>query len=135
MLLADADFFIGLYFKEDIHHTKCLRYTDKIQERKETVITSYDVISEVTTKLRYNIFPEVSRIFLEDMSSGEIVTVFPTPQLFEKARALFNTIPQRHTSWTDFINMVIAKEKGITTILSFDKGYKNNGFALYGETI
>jgi predicted nucleic acid-binding protein len=135
MVLVDADFFIGLYFKEDAHHAPCLRYIDIIRERKETLITSYDAVSEVTTKLGYNIFPEVSTVFLEDMSSGEIVIVFPTPQLFEKARALFNTIPQKHTSLTDCMNMTIAKDKSITTILSFDKVYKKNGFTLYGETI
>ncbi|MCA9371563.1 hypothetical protein KC726_01565 [Candidatus Woesebacteria bacterium] len=51
MILADADFFIGLYLKNDAHHQRCVDLIKKIDIKKEIVITTHDVVDDVITKL------------------------------------------------------------------------------------
>lgn len=64
MIFVDSDFFIGLYHKKDHHHTRCLKLLEKVNEE---LLTSYDVIDEVATKLAYFLSQKVALIFMNDI--------------------------------------------------------------------
>lgn len=127
MVLADADFFIGLYLVEDVHHQKCLWLSENIDEE---VITSYDVVDEVVTKLTYFGRKDKAILFLNDVKSTNLSIIFSDRKLAEKAITIFKSQKTKHVSFTDCMNMAIAKEKKIKFILSFDKIYDKNGFKL-----
>ena len=127
MFFADADFFIGLYFKEDPHHENCKRI---IKNFEEEILTSWDVIDEVSTKLTYFVNKKVSIIFLQDIFSNKFLIVFPDWNLSQKAWAIFENQKSHKVSMTDCMNMAIAEEKGIEKFLSFDRIYEKNGFKL-----
>lgn len=127
MVYVDADFFIGLYSKGDIHHPTCLKLTESINE---DFITSMDVIDEVATKLSYFSDKKISLQFLKDITSEKITVVYPDYSLFTCALEIFKKQTSKKISWTDCMNMAIATAKEIDTFLSFDKVYEKNGFRL-----
>lgn len=127
MIFVDADFFIGLYHKKDHHHKRCLQLLEKI---KGELLTSYDVIDEVITKLSYFLTQKIALVFIHDILSQEIVVVYPNRALFLKAKTIFEKQKSKHVSMTDCMNMAIAKDKRIKMFLSFDKIYEQNKFEL-----
>ncbi len=127
MVFADADFFIGLYFKEDAHYEVCRKIIESIEEE---ILTSWDVIDEVSTKLTYFVNQKASIIFLRDVFSSKFLVIFPDWDLSQKARVIFENQKSHMISMTDCMNMAIAREKGVTGFLSFDKVYEKNGFKL-----
>lgn len=126
-MLIDADFFIGFLRPIDAHHKVCLSLSNKLQQE---VVTSWDVIDEVTTKLSYYTTKEISLKFLDMIEKEEINIVYPTPGLFLQAISIFQKQTSKHVSLTDCMNMAIAKEKKIEYFLSFDTVYEKNGFKL-----
>jgi predicted nucleic acid-binding protein len=127
MIFADSDFFIGLYLKEDTHHSDCLELIENI---KDEFITSWDVVDEVTTKLAYYVNKKTAQNFFSDIMKNGILVVFPNPDLMKNAFQFFNTQKTSKVSLTDCMNMAIARDKGIEMFLSFDKVYEKNGFKL-----
>lgn len=127
MIFIDADYFIGLYYKEDAHHKRCIRLSKEV---RDTQITSLDVIDESITKIAYFIDKESALDFLNLVEKATIEIIYPTPIWVMRAKDVLKQQTLRHVSWTDCMNMAIAKQKGITTFLSFDKIYEKNGFKL-----
>lgn len=127
MIFVDADFFIGLYHKKDHHHTRCLQLLEKVEEE---LLTSYDVIDEVATKLSYFLNQKVALVFIHDILSQEIIIIYPNHAFFVKAKEIFEKQKSNHISMTDYMNIAIAKEKKINMFLSFDKVYEQNRFML-----
>lgn len=127
MIFADADFFIGFLHEKDAHHKKCLQLIKKINE---DIITSWDVIDEVVTKLSYYQSKKVSLRFLKRVIEEKINVFFPNPALFLAAKEIFAQQTSKKISFTDCVNMAIAKEKDIKYFLSFDTIYEKNGFKL-----
>ena len=127
MVFVDSDFFIGLYIIKDAHHKVCLKLGKSL---KENLITSWDVIDEVVTKLRYYDSKSTALRFISDIEKQNIPIVYPNHAYNKKARNIFEKQSKKHVSLTDCMNMAIAKEKNIKDFLSFDKIYERNGFKL-----
>ncbi len=129
MVFVDADFFIGLYYIKDCHHDNCLRLSDYFTD--EQMITSWDVIDEVSTKLTYFTDKNLSLRFLKRIFDDKyIFVIFPDHGLVDAARKIFEGQRSHMVSMTDCMNMAIAREKGVSEFLSFDKIYEKNGFKL-----
>lgn len=128
MLLADADFFIGLYLARDSHHSDCVAMSKKITEN---VISSHGVIDEVMTKISYFKRLDLAVQFYEQYINQGIQIVYLDKILVDKAVTVMKSQTKTHVSLTDCINIAIAQEKGITHILSFDKIYEKNGLKLF----
>ena len=127
MVLVDADYFIGLYYIDDPHHQRCLSIAESLTE---DLVTTYDVIDEVVTKLTYFKRKDKALLFLNDIKRTNFVVIFPNPKLFTEAEKIFKNQKSSHVSFTDCMNMAIAKEKKVKFLLSFDKIYEKNGFKL-----
>lgn len=127
MIFVDADFFIGFFYKQDAHHTRCLDISESIEEE---ITTSWDVVDEVTTKLFYNVNKQTALNFLSYLKSERVIIIYPNQSLFMKTKSVFEQQKHKHVSLTDCMNMAIMREKKITTVLSFDKIYEKNGFSL-----
>lgn len=128
MVFADADFFIGLYYTKDAHHENCVQISDSLHA---DIITSWDVVDEVATKLTYFADKNFSLRFLKRIfEDRHIEVVLPDYNLINEARKIFEGQKSHRISLTDCMNMAIAENKGITEFLSFDKVYEKNGFKL-----
>jgi len=128
MILVDADFFIGIYLEKDAHHISCIEISQKIAEQ---LITTHDVIDEVITKMSYFKRIDIASKFYNVIKKQQMSIVYPTPSLDDAATRFLQSQNNSHVSLTDCMNMVVAREKGIEYILSFDKNYEKNGFKLF----
>lgn len=125
--LVDSDFLIGLFYEEDSHHLQCKRIIDRYDGE---FIIAWDVIDEVTTKLSYFAKKQNALNFLKMMLKLKTQIVYPDEVLLEKALKVFSNQTSKKVSFTDCVNMVIAKMKNLRYVVSFDKIYEKNGFLL-----
>lgn len=131
MIFVDADFFIGFYNVNDALHERCLRLSRTIED---SLITSWDVVDETATKLCYVKDKKVSEAFLDRLAKEHFPIVYPDHALFHQAREIFAAQTTKHVSFTDCVNIAIARQKHVTHILSFDGVYEKNGLTLVKES-
>lgn len=130
MIFVDSDAYIALNAKKDLHHKKAIQMLGGLAENEEELVTSWQVVDEVATKLSYFTTKKKALEFINDLlsSSTQVVHVEPTmvPSIVQK----FKSQTSKRVSLTDCTNMVLAKSLGITTFFSFDEHYEKNGFNL-----
>jgi len=131
MIFVDADAYIGIYTKQDGHHNRANILLCGVQNNHEQLVTSWDVIDEVATKLSYHIGKAEAKNFLNDMKTSDTRIEYMKQELVHDVFSLFLKQSSKHVSLTDCTNMVIARNLGITTFFSFDHHYEQNGFTLF----
>jgi uncharacterized protein len=130
MIFIDADAFIGFVSPKDAHHEHAKKLFEKIKDTDESFVTSWDVVDEAITKISYQVGKANAQKFLEFLGTSKINIEYPSPAFFSSVMGVFTHQTSAHISWTDCVNMVIAKNLGITTFFSFDHHYEQNGFQL-----
>lgn len=130
MIFVDSDAYIALNAKKDLHHKKAIQILGNLAESEKELVTSWQVVDEVATKLSYFTTKKKALEFLNDLlsSSTQVVHVEQTmvPSIVQK----FKSQTSKRVSLTDCTNMVIAKTFAVTTFFSFDEHYEKNGFDL-----
>ena len=128
MIFIDSDAYIGLSVKKDLHHNKAKQLLSQLT--RETFVTSWQVIDEVTTKLSLFTTRKKATDFLESVVKSDTQIEFVNTSLVRPIKKLFNSQTSKKISLTDCANMAIARSLGIDTFFSFDKHYQQNGFKL-----
>jgi len=108
MIFVDSDAFLGLSVKKDAHFKKAWKLMEYLEEQEDQLVTSWQVVDEVTTKLSFYAAKKKALDFLKWIKKQT----------------------SKRVSLTDCTNMVIAKKLGVKTFFSFDKHYEKNGFEL-----
>lgn len=135
-VLIDADAFIGMQVTNDALYSDVDKLLTKLEQEDDVVIfVTWDVIDEVSTKLRYAASKQTAFTFLDQVYSGLYQVIVPNESLTEDAVDMFKVISQKHTSMTDCMNMVVYQQFNIDAIFSFDKGYKKVGMKLLEEMV
>lgn len=131
MIFIDADAYIALYVEKDASHKKAVLKLDKLKKLNEEAMTSFDVISEVSTKLSYFMTKELAMKFVNEIvfDSGILID-YVSKDGISGIMNVFDNQKSKRVSITDCVNMYLAKEHGVKYFFSFDKHYKNNGFEL-----
>ncbi|MBU1085776.1 MAG: hypothetical protein ABII08_02580 [Candidatus Beckwithbacteria bacterium] len=130
MIFVDSDAFIGLSYRKDVHYKKSKIIMDSLGEQDEILITSWQVVDEVATKLSYFTTKKLSVNFLNWLFESDIKIVYVDEKLSRKIVKKFKSQRSKRVSLTDCTNMVIAKEMRVERFFSFDKVYVQNGFKL-----
>ncbi|HEX9721890.1 MAG TPA: PIN domain-containing protein [Candidatus Paceibacterota bacterium] len=133
-LLADSDFFIALYKRDDTNHEMAVRLLETIGEKNMSIILSVFAYSEITTVLQ-RIGKATARNFMEDVETSGVRIVLATETLFEKAKHIFRQQRSKNVSFTDAANIALANMQGFDTIVSFDNDYKKNGLRLFPDVL
>ncbi|MEK7513864.1 MAG: hypothetical protein AAB580_03155 [Patescibacteria group bacterium] len=133
MIFIDADAFIALNFTKDVHYKKACILMEKLEEKEDILVTSWQVIDEVATKLSYFGIKQQATNFLKWITNSDIKIVYVNEKMTSKIIKQFKEQTSKRVSLTDCTNMVIAEEMGVKQIFSFDKHYKQNGFELLGK--
>jgi predicted nucleic acid-binding protein len=128
MIFIDADAFIAIYIETDFHHLKAIKINES--KPKDEVVTSSEVIFEVTTKLSYLATHKLATTFLSEILKSSVTIEYITPVRLQQTMSLFQKQSSKRVSLTDCANMIICKELGIKQIFSFDQHYTKNGFKL-----
>ncbi|MBU1500389.1 PIN domain-containing protein [Patescibacteria group bacterium] len=130
MIFVDADALIGLRVKEDAHYNAAKQILNDLEEKGETLATSWQVVNEVATKLAYFDKKKNALDFLKWLFKSDVEVVYVDSRLAKKAVKKFKDQRSKRVSLTDCTNMVIAEEMGVKQIFSFDKHYEQNGLEL-----
>lgn len=131
MIFVDSDALIGLVLPQDPHHQNARTILDKLQESKEELVTSWESIDEVATKLSMFHNKQVARDFLVYIYGSSHMTIqFVGSALSREAIAIFNKQTSKNVSLTDCANIAICRSMRITSVFSFDLHYKKNGLTL-----
>ena len=130
MIFVDADALIGLRVKEDAHYNIAKQILNDLEEEGETLVTSWQAVDKVTTKLAYFDKKKNALDFLKWLFKSDVEVVYIDNRLAKKAVKKFKEQTSKRVSLTDCTNMVIAEEMGVRQIFSFDKHYEQNGLEL-----
>lgn len=130
MIFVDSDAFIGIIAPQDAHHARAQALFDRLAQREEQLVTSWETIDEVATKLSMYFGKDCADIFFNLLTKANIVTVFIDQTLAYVTMELFKKQTSKNVSLTDCANIAICRSRGITTVFSFDPHYKRNGLAL-----
>ena len=128
MIFVDADAYIALMVEGDASHEGALRLLSEL--KSEEMVTSWEVIDEVATKLSFFTSHKEAVNFLKRLFTSETRIEYVDPKRAVAVEKLFFRQSSKRVSMTDCANMVIAKELGIKRFFSFDKHYKKNGFLI-----
>lgn len=133
MIFVDADAFIAWNYATDANHQRAVILYRQLHDSSEELITSWEVIDEVATKLSLFLTHKIAINFLESVFSSTIRIEYVDAILRQKVVALFAKQNSKHISLTDCANMIIARELGVKRFFSFDRHYLQNGFKLIGQ--
>lgn len=124
---CDASFFIALFSKKDIKHSRALELFKEIKAEQITIHTSWFVISESMTILRYQYG------YTEALSFNQSIDLYKihqaTKSQLQQAVAVFNLFNQdKKISFVDALTRVlIYGEFKKIPALSFDSDFKTLG--------
>lgn len=131
MIFIDSDALIGIVLPKDPHHGNAHILLDTIRGGGEELVTSWESIDEVATKLSMYHGKHVARDFLTYVyGASSIRVIFIDAVLSREALAVFDKQTSKNVSLTDCANTAICRSMGITTVFSFDPHYRKNGLKL-----
>jgi len=130
MIFIDADAFIALNVQQDAHHTRAVSLLSTLEKRKESLMTSWDVVDEVVTKLSYFTTHAHAEQFFSVLIASDIQIAYVAASLVPQIRERFTRQTSKRVSLTDCANMVIAEQFHVQTFFSFDDHYRQNHFHL-----
>ncbi|MBT8365030.1 MAG: PIN domain-containing protein [Deltaproteobacteria bacterium] len=124
---CDASFFIALFSKKDVRHNRALELFKEIKEEQITIHTSWFIVSESMTILRYQYG------YTEALSFNQSIDLYKIHQVTEsqlqQAVAVFNLFNKdKKISFVDALTRVsIYGELEKMPALSFDSDFKALG--------
>jgi predicted nucleic acid-binding protein len=130
MIFIDSDAFIAINYEADAHFQNATTIFNRLKQSSEILVTSWDVVSEVATKLSYFTTKQIALGFIKTVYESNIRIEYVHPILAISVLDFHKKQTSKRVSVTDCVNMVIAKELGIKRIFSFDQHYPKNGFEL-----
>lgn len=131
MIFIDSDALIGIVLPQDPHHTNAHKMLCNFQESGEELVTSWESIDEVATKLAMFHNKQVARDFLAYVyGASALRVIFIDAAVSREALTIFDKQTSKNVSLTDCANIAICRSMRITSIFSFDLHYKKNGLTL-----
>lgn len=129
-ILVDADGFIAQFIKEDANHLKAVQIREAIKLGNFKVYVVNLVIAEVSSLLSRRFSQEKAVEFLNQVEAADMEIIYIDEDLSQKTINFFKTFSKKNISFVDCANLIVAREKGIPFIFSFDKFYGNRRFSL-----
>lgn len=131
-LLVDADAFVALICPNDTNHLRSKIIKGAINKNQILLILSEPAFGEAVTVISQKEGLITAIEFAEQTLSSPVEIIEVDASLRRSALDIFKKQTSKNSRFTDCINMAIMKEKGIDTIFSFDKQYKQNKFKRFG---
>lgn len=122
-LLADSDFFFGLFVNVDAHHSKCISLLKKCIDNDYSIVALNLVIQETATVISKKRNQGEATLFLDELSKMPVKILFAGEDDENLIWDLFNKQTKKGTSFIDCANLTIAKKYKFDKILSFDEFY------------
>jgi len=117
---------IALINRRDQYHVYALAIANEYEGRP--LITTDAVLMEIGNALARGYKQEAIEVVEQFLASDDIQVVRLTPELFDKAFALYQSRPDKEWGLTDCISFIVMQERGILSALTFDKHFIQAGF-------
>jgi len=122
----DTLFVIAVINRRDQYHASAIQLADEYES--SPLITTDAVLLEIGNALARGYKQEAVEVLEQFLISDDVEIVRLTPELFDKAFALYQSRPDKEWGLTDCVSFVVMQENGISSALTFDKHFVQAGF-------
>jgi len=129
-VFCDTSYFYACADTDDMHHRRALALAGEAASRRTQLLTTWDVISETVTLLRYRHSSAAAIRFLDDVKPGLHVMDYDTDIRID-AEQVFRHSREHRLSLCDAISFVV-----VTTLLermpclAFDEDFRRLGLTV-----
>lgn len=127
-IFVDTAYVLALVNERDQHHEEARQLADLV-EGMELLITDA-VLLEIGNALARGFKSEAVKVISTFAESEEVEIFYSSPQIFEKAFALYKKFGDKDWSLVDCVSFVVMRERGATQVLTFDRHFEQAGFKL-----
>jgi predicted nucleic acid-binding protein len=127
-IFVDTSGLLAVLDRDDLHHTRACRAWRDILSSDDILVTTNYIIVETVALTQHRLGIAASRAFQE-----EIVPVLHVrwvdSTLHNAAMAILLAASPRKLSFVDGVSFELMRMEGITRVFTFDKHFKEQGFA------
>lgn len=128
---VDTWFFIAFFHKRDPEHDVAMRLGRRL---RESIFVTHDgVLLELLSffSAHGEFWRREVAMFVEEAIAGRVYKVMPmNRELFEQGLALYKRRLDKEYSLVDCMSMVLMRDRGVTTVLTNDHHFAQEGFTL-----
>lgn len=128
-VFADTAYWVALLVPRDQLHQKAIAASSEFEQSR--IVTSEMVLTEVLNRLSDSDshLRQAAAKFVESLYQSPAARVVPqTSHLFARALRRYQTIEDKHWSFTDCASFVIMEDEGLTMALTEDHHFVQAGF-------
>lgn len=131
VVFIDTGAFVALNDRKDAHHARAMKWLRAYRGR---FVTSGDVLDESITRLRYDAGLEPARRLREQVAAMEqrqrLAIVWRDRDLHTAAWEVLDRFDDIALSFTDAVNISIARTRRCEAVFGFDEDFAAAGFVL-----
>jgi predicted nucleic acid-binding protein len=120
--------------EKDNNHIAAKTFLEGIKNgnvRVKKIITSYYIIDEALTRIRYSVGNKEAVKWGKDILASRVVEKMEVgKEIFELAWEIFETYEDKKLSFTDCTSFALMKKRNVEKVFSFDKDFETMGFSL-----
>jgi len=129
-LFIDTDAFVALVDSHDAHHNEAGILNEVIEKSHTEAFTSNFTLGESITVISQNVGHPQAVAFADTLLKSNIMIIDTLRHHAITALHRFSKAKSKNVRFTDFVNIILMEELGISTIFSFDRHYRQAGFTL-----
>ncbi len=127
-IFLDTVFVVALINERDQHHQQANEVTKKYEGYP--LLTTNAVLLEIGNSLSRNHKQNAIAVIEGFLTSINVEVVHLTPQIFEKALAMYKTYSDKSWGLVDCSSFVVMREAGVTQVLTVDRHFEQAGFQI-----
>lgn len=128
-VFIDTSAWIALYDRNDRYHKNAKKIWVEIINKKKQIYTTFDVLDETITLLRFRVGYKGSVDFGENVFESKIINIIEiNAELRLKAWEFYNKFSDKKLSFTDCTSFAAMSLLDITKSFTFDKHFLQVGF-------
>lgn len=125
-VFVDTAYVLALVNERDRYHERAQELAD-LFEGQALLITDA-VLLEIGNALARNFKQEAIEIISYLIESEEVEIFHYSPEIFDKAFAMYKKYDDKEWSLVDCISFIVMSKRGIKQVLTFDHHFEQSGF-------
>lgn len=130
-VFIDTSAWIALYDRGDKYHKNAKKIWAEIISKKKQIYTTFDILDETITLLRFRVGYKSSVGFGESVFESKIINIIEiSTELRIKAWEFYNKFSDKKLSFTDCTSFAAMSLLDIAKSFTFDKHFLQVGFSV-----
>jgi predicted nucleic acid-binding protein len=122
----DTLFVVAIINQRDRYHEQATETADLYEG--QPLLTTEGVLLEIGNALARGYKAEAVEVIQEFLSSQDVQVVRLTPELFDRAFALYQSHQDKEWGLIDCISFIVMGDAGVSDALTFDRHFVQAGF-------